>query len=65
MEVKLVRMQAKYYEDGRFRSHGLTSWLRISKMFPDNLPKMAENANIDGATHLELNWEYVTTMLKK
>jgi hypothetical protein len=32
MEVKLVRMQAKYREDGRFQSHGLTSWPRISEI---------------------------------
>jgi hypothetical protein len=40
MEAKLIRMQAEYLEDGRFQSHGLTSWPKISKMFHDNLPKM-------------------------
>jgi hypothetical protein len=51
MEAKLIRLQAKYQEDGRFQSHGLTSWLRISEMFLDNLPKMQENASIDWVTH--------------
>jgi hypothetical protein len=34
VEAKIVRLQAKHHEDGRFQSHGLTSWLRISEMFP-------------------------------
>jgi hypothetical protein len=51
MEAKLVRLQAKYCEDGRFQSHSLTPWLKIFEMFPDNLPKMQENAIIDWVTH--------------
>ncbi len=43
MEAKLVKMQIQYYEDERFQSHGLTSWLNISKM--------AENVNVDWAMH--------------
>jgi hypothetical protein len=65
MEVELVRMQVEYCDDGRFQSYGLTSWPRISKMFFDNLPKMVKNASIDWATHLELNWEYVTILSEK
>jgi hypothetical protein len=38
-------------------AHDLTSWLGIFEMFPDNLQKMHENANIDWVTHLELDWE--------
>jgi hypothetical protein len=51
MEAKLIKMQAEYCEDGRFQSHNLTSWPKISKMFFDDLPKMAKNASIDWATH--------------
>jgi hypothetical protein len=50
MEAKLVKMQAEYRENGRFLSHSSTSWPRISKMFPynlPNLPKMAKNASIN------------------
>jgi len=47
MEVEFIRMQTKYHEDGRFRSHDLTSWPRICMMFLNNLPKMAKNASID------------------
>ncbi len=47
MEVELVRTQAEYCEDGRFQSHNLTSWPKISEMFPNNLSKIVENANID------------------
>jgi hypothetical protein len=54
MEAKLIRLQAKYYEDGRFQSHGLTSWLRIFEMFFDNLPRMQENASIDWVKHPKL-----------
>jgi hypothetical protein len=61
MEAEFVKMQAEYYENGRFQSHNLTSWLRISKMFPE----MVENVNIDWVTHLELDWEYVIAMLEK
>jgi hypothetical protein len=55
MEAKLIRMQAEYREDGRFRSHGLTSWPRISEMFPDSLPNMQENASIECTTHFEFD----------
>jgi hypothetical protein len=48
MEAECVRMQTKYCEDERFQSHSLTSWPKIFKMFPDNLPKMPENVSIDG-----------------
>jgi len=34
-------------------------------MFLENLPKVANNANIDWAMHPKLNWEYFTTMSKK
>jgi hypothetical protein len=40
MEVELVRKQAEYHENGKFQSHGLTSWAMISEMFSDNLPGM-------------------------
>ncbi len=57
MEVELVIMQAKYCEDGRFQSHSLTSWLRISEMFPDNLPKISKNeyfvGNFFNMTYIE------------
>jgi hypothetical protein len=65
MEAKLVRLQAKYHEDGKFQSHGLTSWLRISEMFPDNLPRMQKNASIDWVTHPKVDYEYVTILLEK
>jgi hypothetical protein len=72
IEAKLTRMQEKYHENGRFQSHHdrnfrktRTSWHRIFEMFPENLPKMQENSSIDWATHLELNWEYFTTMFEK
>jgi len=55
MDSDLVRMHVKYREDGRFQSHDLTSWSRISEMFPHNLPKMAENASIDWVTHPKLD----------
>jgi hypothetical protein len=55
MEAKLIKMQVEYREEGRFRSHGLTSWPRISEMFPDSLPNMQENASIEWATHFELD----------
>jgi hypothetical protein len=55
VEVKLIKMQVEYHEDGKFQSHNLTLWPRISKMFLDNLPKMQENANIDWATHSKFN----------
>jgi hypothetical protein len=55
MEAQFVRMQAKYREDERFRSHNLTLWPRISEMFPNNLPNMQENASIEWGTHFELN----------
>jgi hypothetical protein len=58
-------MQVEYREDGKFRSHDLTSWPMISEMFLNNLLKMQENGNIDWATHRELNWDYVTAMSKK
>jgi hypothetical protein len=58
-------MQVEYYEDGRFRSHGLTSWPKIFEMFPNNLPKMPRNIIINWVMHLELDWEYVTAMLEK
>jgi hypothetical protein len=62
MEAKLIRMQVEYREDGRFQSHSLTSWPRISKMFLDNLAEMVENENIDSVTHPELDWEYAIAM---
>jgi hypothetical protein len=34
-------------------------------MFPNNLPKMVENASIDWVTHPKLDWEYVIVMSKK
>jgi hypothetical protein len=34
-------------------------------MFPNNLPKMQNNGSINWVTHHELDWEYVTTMLRK
>jgi hypothetical protein len=34
-------------------------------MFLDNLPKMYEIGNINCATHFELDWEYITTMVEK
>jgi hypothetical protein len=55
MEVELIRMQVEYHEDGKFQSHDLTLWPKISKMFPNNLPKMQENANINWVTHSKLN----------
>jgi hypothetical protein len=65
MEVNLVRMQAEYHEDGKFQSHNLTSWPRISEMFLNNLPKMMNNASINWVMHPEFNWEYVMVMSKK
>ncbi len=62
---KACKIASRYHEDGRFQSHSLTSWLKISKMFLDNLPKMQENASIDWVTHPKVNWEYVTILLKK
>jgi hypothetical protein len=59
------KMQAKYHEDGKFQSHGLTSWPRIFKMFPNSLLKFQDNANIKWVTHLELDWEYVIIVLEK
>ncbi len=58
-------MQVEYHKDGRFQSHDLTSWPKISEMFLNNLPKMEENANIDWVMHPKLDWEYVTTLLEK
>lgn len=55
MEAKLIRMQLEYHEDGRFRSHGLTSWPRIFEMFLDNFSNMQENASIEWVTHFELD----------
>jgi hypothetical protein len=51
MEVKFIRMQAEYRENGRFKSHNLTSWPKISEMFPNNLPKMTKNENINWVMH--------------
>jgi hypothetical protein len=65
MEVELVKMQAEYYEDGRFWLHDLTSWPKISKIFLNNLSKMAKNVSIDSVTHPKPDWEYVMTMSKK
>jgi hypothetical protein len=65
MEAEFIKMQAEYCENGRFQSHNLTSWPRISKMFLDNLPKMVENVSIDWVTHFKLDWEYVMTMSEK
>jgi hypothetical protein len=48
MEVECVKMQMKYCEDERFQSYSLTSWPKISKMFPKKLSKMLENVSIDG-----------------
>jgi hypothetical protein len=47
MEVELIKMQVEYRENGRFQSHGLTSWPRIFEMIFDNLPKMVENVSIN------------------
>ncbi len=58
-------MQAEYHESKTIRPCGLTSWTRISEMFLDNLPKMYEIGNINCATHFELDWEYITTMVEK
>jgi hypothetical protein len=55
MEAELVKMHVKYCEDGKFQSHDLTLWPRISEMFSNNLSKMAENASIDWATHPKLD----------
>jgi hypothetical protein len=65
MEVELVRMQAKYHEDGRFRSHGLTSWPRIFEMFLNSLLKFQENVSIGWVTHPKFDWEYVIVVLEK
>ncbi len=40
-------------------------WPKIFEMFLENLPKVANNANIDWAMHPKLNWEYFTTMSEK
>jgi len=42
IEVEFIRIRMKYHEDGRFWSHGLTSWPKIFEMFFDNLPKIGE-----------------------
>jgi hypothetical protein len=55
MEAELVKMHVKYCEDGKFQSHDLTLWPRISEMFSNNLSKMAKNASIDWATHPKLD----------
>jgi hypothetical protein len=55
MEMKLVKMQVKYREDGRFQSHNLTSWPKISEMFFNNLPKIVKNTSIDWVMHPELD----------
>jgi hypothetical protein len=65
LEVEIIRMQAECHEDGRFQSHGLTSWPKISKIFLDNLLKMLENVSVNWATHPKLNWEYVIIVSKK
>ncbi len=58
MEAEFIKMQVGYYEDGRFRLHGLTSWPKKFEMFLDSLLKMQENANIEWASHAKLEWEY-------
>jgi hypothetical protein len=47
MEVKFIKIQVEYHEDGRFQSHGLPSWPRKYKMFLNSLPKMHETGNVD------------------
>jgi hypothetical protein len=47
-------MQAKYHEDGKFQSHGLTSWPKIFEMYPDSLLKFQENASIKWVRHPSL-----------
>jgi hypothetical protein len=58
-------MQAKYHEDGKFQSHGLTSWPKIFEMYPDSLLKFQENASIKWVRHPKFDWEYVTIVLEK
>jgi hypothetical protein len=56
METNLVHIQAKYHDDKKFQSHGLTSWPKKFEMFSNNLPKMQNIEYIDWSMHPEVKW---------
>jgi hypothetical protein len=65
MEVDFIWIQVGYCEDGKFESHSLTSWPRISNFFVNSLLKLQQIKNLDWPTHLELDWKYFTIALEK
>ncbi len=54
-EYELLQIGVDFQKDGAFRAQGLTSWLRVSELFPKDLPKQGNgNNNIDWPNHPQL-----------